>query len=134
MSTGRYCLVRTNYKQTLCAVAKRQWYSRLESFQDFKNVPLNKSSTESFEDFDRCMGAINDEHWTLHVSRCLTPHVCFSRLKRHVDCVAARAEYDFFRSGSGYFLQTTNVSITASDPNCEAPVPQIVAGNHYFAP
>ncbi|PIO68650.1 hypothetical protein TELCIR_09551 [Teladorsagia circumcincta] len=55
-------------------------------------------------------------------------------LNRHVDCVAARAEYDFFRSGSGYFLQTTNVSITASDPNCEAPVPQIVAGNHYFAP
>ncbi|KAK6023685.1 hypothetical protein OSTOST_10520 [Ostertagia ostertagi] len=56
------------------------------------------------------------------------------QMSKHVDCVAARAEYDFFRSGSGYFLQTTNVSITASDPNCEAPVPQIVAGNHYFAP
>uniref|UniRef100_A0A7I4YEX4 Glycosyltransferase family 92 protein n=1 Tax=Haemonchus contortus TaxID=6289 RepID=A0A7I4YEX4_HAECO len=118
----------------LASTLNRQWYARLESFKDFKDVPLNKSSTESFEDFDRCMGAINDEHWTLHVSRCLTPHVCFSRLKREVDCVATRAEYDFFRSGSGYFLQTTNVSITTSDPNCEAPVPQIVAGNHYFAP
>ncbi|EPB80023.1 hypothetical protein ANCCEY_00846 [Ancylostoma ceylanicum] len=118
----------------LAAILNRQWYSRLESFKDFKDVPLNKSSTESFEDFDRCMGAINEEHWTLHVSRCLTPHVCFSRLKRDVDCVAARAEFDFYRSGVGYFLQATNVTIATSDPNCEAPVPQIVSGNHYFTP
>ncbi|RCN50103.1 hypothetical protein ANCCAN_03708 [Ancylostoma caninum] len=118
----------------LAATLNRQWYSRLESFKDFKDIPLNKSSTESFEDFDRCMGAINEEHWTLHVSRCLTPHVCFSRLKRDVDCVAARAEFDFYRSGVGYFLQATNVTIAASDPNCEAPVPPIVSGNHYFTP
>ncbi|CAJ0596712.1 unnamed protein product [Cylicocyclus nassatus] len=83
----------------------------------------------------RCMSAINDEHWTLHVSRCLTPHVCFSRLSRDVDCVAARAEYEFFRSGAnGYFLQVSNVSITTSDANCKAPVPPLVSGNHYFAP
>ncbi|VDL74979.1 unnamed protein product [Nippostrongylus brasiliensis] len=107
----------------LARTLNKQWYSRLVSFNEFKDVPLNKSSTESFE-----------EHWTLHVSRCLTPHVCFSRIKRDIDCMAARAEYEFFRSGSGYFIQTKQVSIAASDPNCEAPVPQLVSGNHYFAP
>ncbi|VDM66345.1 unnamed protein product [Strongylus vulgaris] len=118
----------------LASTLNRQWYTRLDTFEDIRDTALNVSSTESFEDFDRCMSAINDEHWTLHVSRCLTPHVCFTRLKRDVDCVAARAEYDFFRSGSGYFLQTTNVTIATSDPNCEAPVPPITSGNHYFAP
>ncbi|KJH49845.1 hypothetical protein DICVIV_04029 [Dictyocaulus viviparus] len=118
----------------LATALNRQWYSRLETFTELKDMTLNESSTESFEDFDRCMSAINDEHWTLHVSRCLTPHVCFSRLKREMDCVATRTVYDFFRSGVGYFLQAKNVTIAESDPNCEAPVPYISAGNHYFAP
>ncbi|KAE9417657.1 hypothetical protein Angca_008876, partial [Angiostrongylus cantonensis] len=118
----------------LATSLNRQWYKRLGTFTKLKDVPLNESTTESFEDFDRCMSAINDEHWTLRVSRCLTPHVCFSRLKRDVDCVATRAEFDFFRSGVGYFLHSRNVFIGPSDPNCEAPVPPIVAGNHYFAP
>ncbi|VDM63122.1 unnamed protein product [Angiostrongylus costaricensis] len=107
----------------LATSLNRQWYKRLDTFTKLKDVPLNESTTESFEDFDRCMSAINDEHWTLHLYHF-----------RDVDCVATRAEFDFFRSGVGYFLHSRNAFIGPSDPNCEAPVPPIVAGNHYFAP
>lgn len=59
-----------------------QWQTRLSTFESIVNETIVKSSTKSFEDFDRCMGAINSEHWTMSVSRCLTPHVCYSRLAR----------------------------------------------------
>ncbi|CAI4228882.1 unnamed protein product [Auanema sp. JU1783] len=116
-------------------ILNKQWQNRLEeTFSSFKEVALNKSSTESFEDFDRCMGAINEEHWTMHVSRCLTPHVCFSRLKREVDCVASHATFNFYRSGDGYVMQVSSAELKPSLANCEAPVPPFSEGNHYFAP
>lgn len=57
------------------------WQNRLNQTFSHKinNRILEKSSTESFEDFDRCVIAITDEHFTLKVSRCMTPHVCYSK-------------------------------------------------------
>ncbi|CAD6199833.1 unnamed protein product [Caenorhabditis auriculariae] len=118
----------------LVDILNGRWQQRLVEFSEFRDAQLNKSNTESLEDFDRCMGAINDEHWTMQVSRCLTPHVCFTRLKRNVDCIAVRADYEFYRSGRGYFMLPTNVTTQASLPNCEAPVPEFTSGNHFFAP
>ncbi|CAI5444803.1 unnamed protein product [Caenorhabditis angaria] len=112
----------------------KQWTERLETFTDFKTQFLNKTNTEYLEDFDRCMGAINDEHWSMKVSRCLTPHVCFSRLRRQVDCVAVASDYEFYRSGRGYFMNPINSRIQRSETNCESPTPEFIAGNHYFSP
>ncbi|CAI2349007.1 unnamed protein product [Caenorhabditis sp. 36 PRJEB53466] len=118
----------------LADMLNKQWQSRVEGFGSFKSEVLNKTNTEYLEDFDRCMGAINDEHWTMKVSRCLTPHVCFSRLRRDVDCVAVASEYEFYRSGKGYFMNPINLRVQKSETNCESPVPPFTSGNHYFAP
>lgn len=68
----------------LRATLNARWHTRLQSgFSAHARAKLlARSSVESFADFDKCMGAINTEHWGLRVSRCLTPHVCFSRLAR----------------------------------------------------
>ncbi|CAK5099171.1 unnamed protein product [Meloidogyne enterolobii] len=63
---------------------EQQWQLRL-NFNFTKiatETKLTRSSVESFADFDNCMIAINEEHWSLRVSRCLTPHVCYSRMAR----------------------------------------------------
>uniref|UniRef100_A0A915LQR5 Glycosyltransferase family 92 protein n=1 Tax=Meloidogyne javanica TaxID=6303 RepID=A0A915LQR5_MELJA len=63
---------------------EQQWQLRL-NFNFTKiatETKLTRSSFESFADFDNCMIAINEEHWSLRVSRCLTPHVCYSRMAR----------------------------------------------------
>uniref|UniRef100_A0AC34FBD8 Glycosyltransferase family 92 protein n=1 Tax=Panagrolaimus sp. ES5 TaxID=591445 RepID=A0AC34FBD8_9BILA len=66
----------------LSNMLNNQWQTRLSTFESIANETIVKSSTKSFEDFDHCMSAINSEHWTMSVSRCLTPHVCYSRLAR----------------------------------------------------
>jgi len=120
----------------LQAVLNSQWAARLAT--GFKpnaiETVLEKSSTESFLDFDRCMGAINEEHWTLRVSRCLTPHVCYSRLARNVSCLASLGEYEFTHSNSDYLTVLRDAKFISSDPNCEAPVPKYIHGKsqHYW--
>ncbi|CAJ0941602.1 unnamed protein product, partial [Mesorhabditis belari] len=96
---------------TLQSILNRSWKKRLfSSLNTIAASQLPPSSIESFEDFDKCMGAINAEHWTMKVSRCLTPHVCFSRLKRDVPCVAARADYAFhFSAISSSYIMTPKV-------------------------
>jgi len=61
-----------------------QWKRRMAvNFgEEARQKLLTPSSVESFADFDRCMMAINEEHWSMRVSRCLTPHVCYSRLAK----------------------------------------------------
>lgn len=60
---------------------EHQWNNRLKDvFPKMANEILPKSSTESFEDLDRCVILINEEHFKLKVSRCMSPHVCFSRV------------------------------------------------------
>lgn len=61
----------------------KQWQERLQgTLSRIANRTITKSSLESFEDFDQCVMEINAEHWSLKVSRCMTPHVCYSRLAR----------------------------------------------------
>ncbi|GMR40223.1 hypothetical protein PMAYCL1PPCAC_10418, partial [Pristionchus mayeri] len=119
----------------LATMLNNNWQSRLDStFRSLLNETLNRSDTDSFRDFDRCMSAINEEHWTLHVSRCLTPHVCYSRLRRDMSCVASTTDYQFVRSGSGYLIGQDKQRFIPALTNCEAPVPVFTDGNHYFAP
>lgn len=61
-----------------------QWRRRmtLDFSEEARQKLLIRSSVESFADFDHCMMAINEEHWSMRVSRCLTPHVCYSRLAK----------------------------------------------------
>ncbi|GMT17299.1 hypothetical protein PFISCL1PPCAC_28328, partial [Pristionchus fissidentatus] len=119
----------------LATILNNNWQKRLEStFSSLLNETLIRSETDSFRDFDRCMGAINEEHWTLHVSRCLTPHVCYSRLRRDMACVASTTDYQFVRSGSGYLIGQDKQRFIPAQTNCEAHVPVFTDGNHYFAP
>lgn len=70
----------------LSNLLNEQWRKRItNAFSDKLNDKrLEKSSTESFEDFDRCVMAVTEEHFTLRVSRCMTPHVCYSKHPRQV--------------------------------------------------
>uniref|UniRef100_A0A914RKJ0 Glycosyltransferase family 92 protein n=1 Tax=Parascaris equorum TaxID=6256 RepID=A0A914RKJ0_PAREQ len=98
------------------------------------NVTLSKSSTESFADFDRCMSAINDEHWSLRVSRCLTPHVCYSRLIRNVDCMASLGRYEFMHVDGDFIIVPMESKLVRSEQNCESPPSTFVNGNHFYLP
>ncbi|KAE9550650.1 hypothetical protein FO519_006144 [Halicephalobus sp. NKZ332] len=111
-----------------------QFEKRLDTFEELKHRPLIKSSTESFEDFDRCMSSVNSEHWTLKVSRCLTPHVCYSRLARNMDCIAALGNYEFAHDNGDYIVVLNGVQMINSTSNCEAPLPKYVKGNHFYLP
>uniref|UniRef100_A0A914N3Z8 Glycosyltransferase family 92 protein n=3 Tax=Meloidogyne TaxID=189290 RepID=A0A914N3Z8_MELIC len=117
---------------------EQQWQLRL-NFNFTKiatETKLTRSSVESFADFDNCMIAINEEHWSLRVSRCLTPHVCYSRMARNMSCVAAIADYKFAYSGNGDYVSALNgeVELGPSELNCEAPLPKFSYGNHYYLP
>lgn len=123
---------------TLVNQLNTQWQQRIDS-ASFQNnnlsiKPLIRSSIESLEDFDRCMSAINEEHWTRYVSRCLTPHVCFTKLQRHIDCVASLAGYAFAHSTGDYLSVWRNASFVKSETNCEAPLPHFLTGNHFYLP
>uniref|UniRef100_A0A915D2T1 Glycosyltransferase family 92 protein n=1 Tax=Ditylenchus dipsaci TaxID=166011 RepID=A0A915D2T1_9BILA len=113
-----------------------QWNTRVKTeFNDTViRKSLVKSSTESFEDFDKCMGSINEEHWSLKVSRCLTPHVCYSKLARNMGCVAMLGEYEFSHSKGDYITVLRQSKLVESEPNCEAPLPKYFNGNHYYMP
>uniref|UniRef100_A0A914MDR9 Glycosyltransferase family 92 protein n=1 Tax=Meloidogyne incognita TaxID=6306 RepID=A0A914MDR9_MELIC len=117
---------------------EQQWQLRL-NFNFTKiatETKLTRSSVESFADFDNCMIAINEEHWSLRVSRCLTPHVCYSRMARNMSCVAAIADYKFAYSGNGDYVSALNgeAELGPSELNCEAPLPKFSYGNHYYLP
>ncbi|KAK0415417.1 hypothetical protein QR680_011938 [Steinernema hermaphroditum] len=112
-----------------------QWQDRLNStFSSIASTVMNKSSTESFDDFDKCMGSINEEHWTMSVSRCLTPHVCYSRLTRDIGCVATVGDYTFARTGEDFVIAHNQSRRVDSEPNCEAPLPKYLSGNFYYMP
>lgn len=67
----------------LARYLERRWKVKLNTvFSSVSDQILPKSSTESFQDFDRCVMLITEEHFKLKVSRCMTPHVCFSRVVR----------------------------------------------------
>ncbi|TKR76790.1 hypothetical protein L596_017876 [Steinernema carpocapsae] len=112
-----------------------QWRNRLNStFSSIASKVLNKSSTQSFKDFDRCMSAINEEHWSLQVSRCLTPHVCYSRLTRDIACVASEGSFTFARTGEDFVIALNGRRRVSSEPNCEAPLPKFKSGNYFYLP
>lgn len=74
---------RERLKTTLGAISKRS---------------LNSSMIESLNDFDTCVKAINEEHFTLKVSRCMTPHACNLRLKRFVSVFWLSMGFAFFHT------------------------------------
>ncbi|VDK18009.1 unnamed protein product [Anisakis simplex] len=95
---------------------------------------LNKSSTESFADFDDCVIAINREHMRLRVSRCMTPHVCYSRLNRDMDCVASEGEFEFVHSDGDFVIVLTNARYTRAERNCIAPNSKFTKGDYFYLP
>ncbi|KAI1729831.1 glycosyltransferase family 92 domain-containing protein [Ditylenchus destructor] len=132
IALNEWAINTTNWMSSL----NEQWKLRLNNEFDPAVVhkSLVKSSVESFADFDKCMIAINDEHFTMKVSRCLTPHVCYSKLTRNVGCVASHGEYEFAHSRGDYVIVLKNANLKESDPNCEAPIPKYLSGNHYYLP
>ncbi|KAL3097032.1 hypothetical protein niasHS_002748 [Heterodera schachtii] len=113
-----------------------RWHFRAESnfSSEIQSKMLARSSVESFEDFDKCMSAINEEHWRMRVSRCLTPHVCFSRLAKNISCVATTGDYAFVHSDGDFISVLRNARFVGSEANCEAPMPRFVTGNHFYTP
>lgn len=139
-----------------------RWKKRLEvQFnRSLANQELVKSSTESFEDFDRCVMAITEEHFTMHVSRCMTPHVCFSKIPRYffwrsqhncpwyayaqktlrtkkfrkMDCVATAGDYKFSFSDGDFLIGLSSTKMVNSEENCEAPIPKYIDGNYFYLP
>ncbi|TKR96506.1 hypothetical protein L596_010513 [Steinernema carpocapsae] len=119
----------------LAAKLNAQWKGRLENtFGELSSTALEKTSTESFKDFDRCTESIDAELWKLSASRCLTANVCFSRITRNVDCVALQSNYSFAKTGEDFVIGLNRSEFIKSKPNCEAPLPEYVSGNSYFLP
>jgi hypothetical protein len=81
----------------LQGILNERWERRLgEEFSaEARQKLLAPSSVESFADFDKCVIAINEEHFSMRVSRCLTPHVCYSRLARYVIGISIRIVQSF---------------------------------------
>uniref|UniRef100_A0A7E4W0G8 Glycosyltransferase family 92 protein n=1 Tax=Panagrellus redivivus TaxID=6233 RepID=A0A7E4W0G8_PANRE len=119
---------------SLKVMLNEQWKQRLPTLGSLVQATIVKSSTESFEDFDTCMGSINEEHWKMQVSRCLTPHVCYSRLTRNISCVATSGNYAFVHDSGDYITVLQSSQTVDSEANCEAPVPKYIKGNHYYLP
>lgn len=62
---------------------QRAWEGRLASnLAPLANVSAPRASLASFDDFDKCVMAVTEEHFRLQVSRCMTPHACFLRADR----------------------------------------------------
>uniref|UniRef100_A0AC34RBL3 Glycosyltransferase family 92 protein n=1 Tax=Panagrolaimus sp. JU765 TaxID=591449 RepID=A0AC34RBL3_9BILA len=118
----------------LATMLNTQWNSRLASFGPIATKPLVKSSTESFKDFDQCVEAINSEHWTFKVSRCMTPHVCYSRLAGNMECIATLGDYEFVHDKGDFITVLNNVSLVNSSANCEAPLPKYIKGDYFYLP
>ncbi|CAG9532490.1 unnamed protein product [Cercopithifilaria johnstoni] len=129
-STGQYLnmsnlirLLNTNFQKrlqtTLRIIAKQR---------------MNGSLIETLKDFDECVIEINKEHFKLKVSRCMTPHVCYLKLKSKVDCVASIGSYEFVHVSGDFILQLIDARFRKSDENCDAPISKIVKGNHFYAP
>uniref|UniRef100_A0A1I8AAX0 Glycosyltransferase family 92 protein n=1 Tax=Steinernema glaseri TaxID=37863 RepID=A0A1I8AAX0_9BILA len=107
-----------------------QWRERLNStFSSIATTVLNKSSTESFDDFDRCMGSINEEHWTMSVSRdigCVATVGDYNFARTGEDFVIALKENEhlrrfFAKSPSSFLLYRPSMSGNDSDPSSSAP-------------
>ncbi|VDD93637.1 unnamed protein product [Enterobius vermicularis] len=89
----------------------------------------------SFDDYDYCMASISNEMYTLVVSRCLTPHVCFSRvLCREMECVAVLGKYNFSYYDGDFVIVLDEAKFVRSEPNCESPPSVFVQGNHFYIP
>ncbi|CAD5220903.1 unnamed protein product [Bursaphelenchus xylophilus] len=112
-----------------------QWQRRLtDTFHDLSNITLEQSSIDSFEDLDQCVMKVTEEHFTLRVSRCMTPHVCFTRKATNSTCVAADANYGFARSGEDFIIAPLNTQLVNSASNCDAPMPKFTSGSHFYLP
>ncbi|KAL4003822.1 Glycosyltransferase 92 family protein [Acanthocheilonema viteae] len=95
---------------------------------------MNGSLTETLNDFDKCVIEINKEHFKLKVSRCMTPHVCYLKLKSEADCIASVGSYEFAHASGDFILRLIDARFSDSDENCDAPISKIVKGNHFYAP
>ncbi|OZC06396.1 hypothetical protein X798_06620 [Onchocerca flexuosa] len=95
---------------------------------------MNSSLTEALDGFDKCVIEINKEHFKLKVSRCMTPHVCFLKLKKEVNCLASIGNYEFAHISGDFILRLMDAQFVDSDENCDAPISKIVKGNHFYAP
>ncbi|VDK83016.1 unnamed protein product [Onchocerca ochengi] len=95
---------------------------------------MNGSLTETLDDFDKCVIEINKEHFKLKVSRCMTPHVCYLKLRNEVNCVASIGNYEFAHISGDFILRLMDAQFIDSDENCDAPISKVVKGNHFYAP
>lgn len=119
----------------LSSMLSLQWKHRLEeTFPTTSEDLLTETNVESFEDFDKCVMAITEEHFRLSVSRCMTPHACYVRMAQNVSCTASSSDYGFARSGEDFIIAQTSNEFVESQQNCDAPVPVFTSGSHFYLP
>ncbi|VDK29477.1 unnamed protein product [Gongylonema pulchrum] len=97
-------------------------------------LSLNNSITETLNDFDRCVKEVNKEHFTLKVSRCMTPHACNLKLSSDVACTASTGNYEFVYASGDFLLGLMGAQFVKSNANCDAPISAILKGDHFYAP
>uniref|UniRef100_A0A1I7VF54 Glycosyltransferase family 92 protein n=1 Tax=Loa loa TaxID=7209 RepID=A0A1I7VF54_LOALO len=67
----------------LVQLLNRNFQKRLQTtLQTISKQRMNSTLTGTLDDFDKCIIEINKEHFKLKVSRCMTPHVCYLKMKR----------------------------------------------------
>ncbi|KHN77576.1 UPF0392 protein F13G3.3 [Toxocara canis] len=55
-------------------------------------------------------------------------------LNRDIDCMASEGGYEFAYADGDFVIVLTKAKLVDSDPNCEAPLPKILKGNHFYLP
>ncbi|EFO19925.1 hypothetical protein LOAG_08568 [Loa loa] len=119
----------------LVQLLNRNFQKRLQTtLQTISKQRMNSTLTGTLDDFDKCIIEINKEHFKLKVSRCMTPHVCYLKMKSEIDCVASVGNYEFAHISGDFILRLMNAQFTDSDKNCDAPISKIVKGNYFYAP
>ena len=70
----------------------------------------------------------------MKVSRCMTPHVCYARLAKNMDCIAVLGDYEFVHDNGDFITVLKDAKFVNSTSNCEAPLPKFIKGNHFYLP
>uniref|UniRef100_A0A0N5BX26 Glycosyltransferase family 92 protein n=1 Tax=Strongyloides papillosus TaxID=174720 RepID=A0A0N5BX26_STREA len=120
---------------TMVSLLNNQFKHRLSTtLSTISNLPISESRLDTFRAFDECVKAVNNEHFTLKVSRCMTPSACFAKSPSgNMNCTAAITDYSFARVGNDFISAPGAFKFVPSD-DCDAPIPKYTNGNSYYLP
>uniref|UniRef100_A0A0N5A5D2 Glycosyltransferase family 92 protein n=1 Tax=Parastrongyloides trichosuri TaxID=131310 RepID=A0A0N5A5D2_PARTI len=120
---------------TIVSLLNNQFKHRLSTtLSTISNLPISESLLDTFRDFDECVKAVNKEHFTLKVSRCMTPSACFARPpSSNMNCTAATTDYSFARIGAD-FISAPGIYKFIPSSDCDAPIPKYTTGNSFYLP